>query len=244
MKPAMTVQQARFSNLSAGGLLTNYKNLVAEGESLLRFLYIELCQLLFSSLPGFLGFGFRSVLYRTLFQRCGKSPAFGRNISIRNPGKIRIGAKLLCDDNVVLDSRGVDSSLTLGDHVSIGKFSIIAAKGGRVEIGSGANIGTHCRLATQSSLKIGDSTLIAAYSYIGPGNHQTGEEGKTLIESDMEDKGGVSIGSHVWIGARATILDGVTIGDGAIVGAHSLVKDDVPAGAVVAGVPAKVIRTE
>jgi acetyltransferase-like isoleucine patch superfamily enzyme len=57
----------------------------------------------------------------------------------------------------------------------------------------------------------------------------------------METKGGVSIGSGCWIGARATILDGVQIGDGAVIGAHSLVKDNVPAGAVAAGVPAKII---
>jgi acetyltransferase-like isoleucine patch superfamily enzyme len=58
----------------------------------------------------------------------------------------------------------------------------------------------------------------------------------------MENRGGVNIGAHAWIGAHSTILDGVTIGAGAIVGAHSLVRDDVPPGAVVAGAPARIIR--
>ncbi|MCB0322363.1 MAG: acyltransferase [Bdellovibrionales bacterium] len=58
----------------------------------------------------------------------------------------------------------------------------------------------------------------------------------------MELKGGVRIGKHCWIGTRATILDGVTIGDHAVVGAHSLVREDVPPGAVVAGVPAKIVK--
>ena len=53
--------------------------------------------------------------------------------------------------------------------------------------------------------------------------------------------GRVRIGNHVFVGANATILPGVTIGDGAVVGAGSVVTHDVPAGAVVAGVPARVI---
>lgn len=50
------------------------------------------------------------------------------------------------------------------------------------------------------------------------------------------------IGNDVWIGARAIILSGVTIGDGVIVGAGSVVTKDVPAYAIVAGVPAKLVR--
>lgn len=54
--------------------------------------------------------------------------------------------------------------------------------------------------------------------------------------------GRVEIGSNVMIGANCTILPGVHIGDNAVIGAHSLVNSDVPAGSLVAGVPARVIR--
>ena len=52
----------------------------------------------------------------------------------------------------------------------------------------------------------------------------------------------VHIGNHVWIGTRVTILNGVNIGEGAVIAAGSLVTKDVPAGSLVGGVPAKVIK--
>jgi acetyltransferase-like isoleucine patch superfamily enzyme len=52
----------------------------------------------------------------------------------------------------------------------------------------------------------------------------------------------VNIGNNVWIGYGACILRGVTVGDNAIIGTNSVVTKDVPANAVVAGLPAKVIR--
>lgn len=65
-----------------------------------------------------------------------------------------------------------------------------------------------------------------------------------LKNSEIEalDKGGIVVDDDVWIGYRATILDGVHIGQGAIVGAGAVVTKDVPPYAVVGGVPAKVIR--
>ena len=52
----------------------------------------------------------------------------------------------------------------------------------------------------------------------------------------------IHIGRNVWIGANATVLAGVSIGDGAIVAAGAVVTHDVPARAIVGGVPAKIIK--
>ena len=61
--------------------------------------------------------------------------------------------------------------------------------------------------------------------------------------ADALRTGPVKIGARAMIGANATVLAGVEIGEGAVVGAMSLVSKDVPPGAMVGGVPARVIRT-
>lgn len=238
--PAMTPQQAELT-AGASSALSIYREMAVGNASTWHFLLYELTVLL-SGLPGLLGLASRSVLYPCLFRRCGRRPAFGKGITLRGPTKISIGDKAIFDDYSVLDARGEHAAIDIGAHSAIGRFTTLAAKGGRIELGDAVNIGSYCRIATQSRIAIGASTLVAAYCYIGPGNHQQGDGNQPLISRPMEIKGGVEIGAHVWIGAHTTILDGVKIGEGAIVGAHSLVRDDVPAKTVVAGCPAKVVR--
>lgn len=240
--PAVTPQQAQFSKSSTSPWAL-YRDLAVGRAALAHFVYYELATLLLSGLPGLLGLAARSLLYPPLFKSCLPRLAVGKGVLIRHPAAISIGKGLLLDDYSVLDIRGDGGAITIGDNVSIGRFTNIVSKNGEININSGVNVGTHCRIATQSKVTIGESTLIAAYTYIGPGNHQQSGDGAPLISNEMEIKGGVSIGSHVWIGARATILDGVTIGDNAVVGAHSLVRDNVPANCVVAGCPAKILRS-
>lgn len=66
----------------------------------------------------------------------------------------------------------------------------------------------------------------------------------SLVENDYDfaEYRPIEIGHDVWIGSRAMVLDGVKVGDGAIIAANAVVTKDVPAYAVVAGVPAKIIR--
>jgi len=67
--------------------------------------------------------------------------------------------------------------------------------------------------------------------------------GISFVNSEtFEELPHTMIGSDVWIGVRAIILDGVTVGDGAVIAAGALVNKNVPPYAVVAGVPARVIR--
>lgn len=239
--PDMTPQQEKLSDTSVSGVAL-YRKLAVGDASLLHFLGYELAQLACAGLPGLLGLGLRSVLYPPLFKSCGRRPAFGRGVVLRVPKQIAIGRGVVLDDYATLDVRGDDAGIDIGDRALIGRFSTVAAKGGHVSLGAGCNVGSYCRVATNSRVEVGESVLLGAYCYIGPGNHQEGTGGQPLITSPMEIQGGVSIGDHAWLGTRVTVLDGVKIGRHAIIGAHSLVKDDIPDFAIAVGTPAKVIR--
>ena len=58
----------------------------------------------------------------------------------------------------------------------------------------------------------------------------------------MKTRGGIRIADDVWIGFGVVVLDGVQIGEGAVIGAGSVVKSDIPSGAIAVGVPAQVIK--
>jgi acetyltransferase-like isoleucine patch superfamily enzyme len=86
------------------------------------------------------------------------------------------------------------------------------------------------------------SITIGKGSVIAPDVVIRDRDAHRILGSDHEAAQSICIGEHVWIGTRSLILKGVTIGDGAIVAAGAVVTKDVPDHAIVAGVPARVIR--
>jgi len=131
----------------------------------------------------------------------------------------------------------LENSLVLNS--SIERFSYI----GKNSIVQNAKIGAFCSIANDVFIGLGShptnlfSTSPLFYRVQNTFNHKQVDEDYKFSEYKP-----IEIGNDVWIGARATILDGVSIGDGAIVAANALVSKDVPPYAIVGGVPAKVIR--
>ncbi|WP_197231650.1 acyltransferase [Novipirellula artificiosorum] len=96
-------------------------------------------------------------------------------------------------------------------------------------------------IVTSGGVDIGDRTLIGYRTHIFSTNHVIAPIGCSIFESGHEKKK-VTIGKDVWIGAGCTILPGVTIGDGAVIAAGSVVTKDVASLAIMAGVPARLVR--
>lgn len=157
----------------------------------------------------------RAVAIRRKAERCGEGLlAKGRVRIERRPGsRLRIGGWVYFFPNVGLYLIDPAAVLEIGDSTYINRRTEIVARR-EVVIGAG------CAISWDVVITDTDEHWMQATEMVQP----------------------VRIGDHVWIGARAIVLKGVTIGDGAIVGAGAVVTRDVPAGAVVAGVPARVIR--
>ncbi|MFV0400019.1 MAG: DapH/DapD/GlmU-related protein [Oscillospiraceae bacterium] len=109
--------------------------------------------------------------------------------------------------------------------------------GKNIRIGKRVFINAGCCFQDQGGITIGDDTLIGHNVVLATLNH-------SLVPAKRKDMhpAPIVIGKNVWIGANATVLAGVRIGDNAVVAAGAVVTRDVPANAVVGGVPAKVLK--
>lgn len=125
---------------------------------------------------------------------------------------------------------------TIWPSVKFAVGSSIPGSPAKITIGAGCSIGDRTEIHCCRSVSIGNGVLIAWEVNILENNYHTNLEG--TIKSKP-----IRIEDAVWIGCRAIILSGVTIGKGSIVGAGSVVTKDVPAGSLVAGNPARFVRT-
>ena len=118
----------------------------------------------------------------------------------------------------------------------IGRYSYI---GEYTRIDENVRIGRYCSIAT--NVVIGATKHPINWLSTSPFQYDKWLDPYTPKQTwNKSDK--TCIGNDVWIGANAVILSGVTIGDGAIIGSSAVVTRDVPPYAIVAGVPAKVIK--
>ena len=128
-----------------------------------------------------------------------------------------------------------------GRFVWIGDGTKIRCHEGEVIIGGKTVIGQECTISAYRHVRIGEQCVIADRAMFIDFDH-----GAVEVERPIRVQGiykrEVDVGSNVWIGYGACILRGVRVGDNSIVGTNAVVTRDVPANAVVGGVPARILR--
>ncbi len=222
----------------AGSPLQAYRSLVLGGDTLPALLRYELITCLLGPIGGTVGVYLRRLFYPFLLREAGSNITFGRDVVLRHPGSITIGADAVLGDHVALDVRGSDAGIAIGRGVKIGRGTLFACRRSRMTIGPHVVIGRECRIGSTKGIEIGAGTVLGDAVCLSGAAHSIDRLDVPIIMQSITCKGPTRIGERVTIGEGATVLDGVTVGSGAGIAPGSLVNKDLPEGAVVSGVPA------
>jgi acetyltransferase-like isoleucine patch superfamily enzyme len=152
----------------------------------------------------------------------------------RSDGPLFFGKRL----ELKIEPRG---EIRFGRFVWIGDGTKIRCHEGVVEVGEKTVMGQECTISTYQRVRIGNECVIADRAMFIDFDHGIVEVERPIRLQGIY-KRDVEVGSNVWIGYGACILRGVRVGDNSVIGTNSVVTKDVPANAVVGGVPAKVLR--
>ncbi len=160
--------------------------------------------------------------------------------------KLRFGKRLQTDGicfvcpGVQLEI-GSEATLRIGRWAWLGHGTKIRIHEGEVCIGAKTVIGQECTISAFQHVSIGRECIVADRVMLIDFDH-----GAVEVERPIRLQGiykrDVRVGHNVWMGYGACVLRGVSIGDNAIVGTSAVITKNVPANAVVAGSPARVIR--
>jgi acetyltransferase-like isoleucine patch superfamily enzyme len=151
----------------------------------------------------------------------------------------------LAKPDLITNSKG----LSIGRRVDIWKGARLEAVGShngaapKIEIGDNTIIHMYFHCGAFESVKIGCDVLIAGHVFISDHDHEFEDPGKPARWNEKLRSQPVIIEDGAWLGEGCVILKGVRVGKRAVVGANAVVTKDVPDFAVVAGVPAKVLRS-
>ena len=133
--------------------------------------------------------------------------------------------------------------------------TLLSASHGQIHMGKHSKIGADSHIRCVEKVVIGDYSAIANHTVIcDNNNHPVNPADRMIMRltppgSDERswrhsDHAPIIIGKNVWIGEYCRICKGVTIGDGSVVAANAVVTKDVPANCIVAGNPARVVKTD
>jgi acetyltransferase-like isoleucine patch superfamily enzyme len=159
---------------------------------------------------------------------------------LRLRGRLRLDGLAFIGPSCTLQV-GRAGRIELGRWSWVGHGCKLRCHEGMIEIGAKSVLGQECTISAYQRVSIGRECVIADRVMMIDFDH-----GMVEVERPVRLQGiykrEVRVGHNVWIGYGASILRGVRVGDNAVIGTGAVVTREVPPNAVVAGVPARVIR--
>ena len=234
----------KVKEVTKGSAFGAYRALMYGDMGIGKIVWAEILYTLIGGLGGALGLFLRMKLYPALFKSCGRKVVFGKNVTIRHPHKIALGAGVVLDDGCVVDAKGVDNrGIVLGDRVYVGRNTIVYCKNGDVEIGENVSFSANCVVFSSNKVKMKANSVVASFVYLlSGGEYDLDDPTPLALQKGTCTKGPLEIGEDCWLGAGVKVLDGASIGDHCAIGAGGVVNKPIPANSIAVGVPARVVK--
>ena len=195
--------------------------------------------------PTVVGVGLRAYAYRLIMHLEG-IVAIEKDARIRFAGNVRLAKGVYLDEGVYLHA--CPGGIQIGEntlmmhHAELHVYNFRNLPHAGIRIGRESLVGEFCLVRGPGGVTIGDRVYTSPFVQIVAVNHVFDDPAESFVHQGITAEG-VVVEDDVWIGSGAIICDGVRVGRGAVVAAGAVVTQDVPAHTVVAGVPARPVRT-
>lgn len=166
-------------------------------------------------------------IIRVRFASWGSGSRIRRPVRLVRPDLVRVGDRV-----------------TINEHVWINATDDAGTGAPTLTIGDGSYVGRFAQINAWRDVVIEHDVLMADRVFITDADHSFEDPGRAILRQGDRFKGAVLLREGCWIGIGAVVLPGVTIGRRAIVAANAVVTANVPDGAIVGGVPARLIRQQ
>lgn len=216
-----------------------------QADGLGRYCLEQAVQAFFGWVPSIIGIALRAVVYRLIVRMDGLA-AIENGVRLRFASNIRLGHGVYLDSGTYLHACpggiqiGPNSLVMHGAVLHVYNFRNLPRAG--IRIGRDCLIGEYTVIRGQGGVSIGDRVYTSPLTQVLAVNHVFDDPTRSFVEQGITAQG-IVIEDDVWLGAGAIVTDGVRVGRGAVVGAGAVVTKDVPPHTVVAGVPARPIKT-
>lgn len=216
-----------------------------QASSFGRYLLEQLLFLLLGWVPTVVGIGLRGIVYRLIMDIDGWA-AIENGVRLRYASLIRLANGVYLDQGAYLHACpngieiGANTLVMHGAVLHVYNFRGMPHSG--IKVGKDSLVGEYSVIRGQGGVQIGDRVYTSPFTQIIAVNHVFDDPDQPFVDQGITAEG-IVIEDDVWLGAGVIVTDGVRIGKGAVVAAGAVVTKDVPPHTVVAGVPARPIRS-
>ncbi len=184
----------------------------------------------------------RCLLLQRKFQFIYMAP----HVNLRNASQIHFGKGATLERGVIIDGLSRDG-MKFGDNVVIGPYSVVRASspsnmGVGVRIGKNSAMDAYSFIGAAGFVDIGENVIMGQHVSFHAENHNY-KRTDIPIKLQGTRREGIMIEDDCWVGSNSVFLDGAVVRRGCVIAAGSVVRGEIPAYSVAAGVPARVLSS-